>query len=146
MLVLLGYPQLVLVKLLGPFLHPHLLVEQFSLVMILQLADLLLVRVGELDDGLLFGEDDFVLLLDGLLQFVDLLMRVGYLRLQVVDLSNELRPLIPEVFLDLDVVPLIDIFLALEAEDKRIILIFELRLPLLMRPLDILHLNKVAVL
>ena len=113
--------------------------------MVLQLADLLLVRVGELDDGLLFGEDDFVLLLDGLLQLVDLVMRVGYLRLQVVDLSNELRPFIPEVFLDLDVVPLIDIFLALEAEDKRIILIFELLLPLLMRPLDILHLNKVTV-
>lgn len=67
-------------------------------------------------------------------------MRVGYLRFQVIDLSDQLRPLIPEVLLDLDVVSLINMFLTLQAKNERIILIFELRLTLLIHFLDVFDL------
>lgn len=94
---------------------------------------------------MLLIDDDFLLLLDGLLQLLYLLMRVGNLRLQVIDLPNHFTPLISELFLDLDVIPLINIFLTLQSEYKRLILIFELGLSLLIHPFDVFNLRKVML-
>lgn len=91
------------------------------------------------------GDDDFILLLDGLLQLVYLLMRVGNLRLQVIDLSNQFTPFISELFLDLDVISLINIFLTLQSKYKRLILIFELGLSFLIHPFEIFNLCHVML-
>jgi hypothetical protein len=74
--VFFGDPQLVFVEFLDLFLHLDLLVKQFPLVLVLQLADPLLMGVCEMHDGLFLGNDDFLLLLDALLQLMYLFMRV----------------------------------------------------------------------
>jgi len=145
LLVFLGYLQLILIKLLDLFLHLHLLIQQLSLVLALQLIYLFFMRFGKLDDGLFLRDDDFIFFMDKLLQLVYLIMRVGYLRLQVVDLSNQFTPLISEFFLNLDVIPLINIFLALQSEYKRLILIFEFGLSLLIHSFDIFNLCQVML-
>ena len=145
MLVFFGDLEFILIELLDLFLHLHLLIQQLSLILVLQLIDLLLMGLCKLDYSLLLIDDDFLLLLDGLLQLLYLLMRVGNLRLQVIDLPNQFTPLISELFLDLDVIPLINIFLTLQSEYKRLILIFELGLPLLIRPFDVFNLRQVML-
>jgi hypothetical protein len=76
---------------------------------------------------------------------VYLLMRVGNLRLQVIDFTNQFTPFISELFLDLDVISLINIFLTLQSKYKRLILIFELGLSLLIHRFEIFNLCHVML-
>jgi hypothetical protein len=81
------------------------------------------MRLVELYDMLLLLSNEIVPFLDGLLHLLYLLLRCGYLILELVYLADQLRLLYPELFLEFEIIPLVCVPFASEAQNARLVLI-----------------------